>query len=137
MKIIGIIAILLFSQPVLADEGCLLSGIYKSDAVRTMADYSAHNTISNSEAKRALTEMFGSMTHEWRCTEMRAWSGIYPMVDWTEIAASKMNSGYILVSFKSEKHPDLTLVPEDSCYKIRVAKHNFYEYFCPQVGDGA
>ena len=130
MKFIGIIAILLFSPTVLANDDCLLSGTFKSDVAKTMADYSAHNSINSPEEKRALTEMFGSVTHEWRCDELRGWNGVYP-TQYEKISVSRSDPHSLLVTFSNGKNSNLTLIFEGPCYKTRFAKRNYHEHYCP------
>ncbi len=136
MKTIVITTILLFSPAVLAGDDCLLSGVFKGHAVKTMEDYLANNSISSPEAARALNELFSSVTHEWRCTEMRAWNGEYLVADWTAIKATEESTGTIEVSFDAEKHQDMSLQVEGPCYKIRFSHLNYHEYFCSEAGDG-
>ena len=134
MKTIGIIAVLLFSSTVLADSECPLFGTFKSDATKTLEDYSAHNSIDSPEVDRALTEMFGSVTHEWRCNELRAWHGDYP-TQWDKISVSQLGKNSLVVTFPDGKNPDLTLEFEGPCYKVRFAERNYLEYYCPQMSN--
>jgi len=109
-------------------EGCRLSGVWKSDAARTLA---AIAVTSDPKALNTLSDgFFGHMIHEWTCTEMRAW------LDDDErgrpvgykIVESEGNS--VVVSFPDGSEQNLRLTFEGECYKIFFDEQRF-EYFCP------
>ncbi|MCW8925030.1 MAG: hypothetical protein OQJ84_02145 [Xanthomonadales bacterium] len=130
MKTIGIIAILLFSPIVLADDDCLISGVFNIDTAKTMADFLEHHTITSPEEKRAWTEVFSSLSHEWRCDEMRGGNFGYE-IPWQKVSVTQLEPHTLLVSFPEKRWPDLTLVFEGPCYKSYNSQMNFHDYFCP------
>lgn len=130
MKTIAITIILLFSPTVLADDDCLISGVFNIDTAKTMADYLEHHTITSPEEKRALNELFSSLSHEWRCNEMRGWTLGYE-IPWEKVAVSQLDSHSLLASFPEKRGSDLTLTFEGPCYKIYNSHKSFHDYFCP------
>jgi len=131
MRALVAISIFMFSMSVWADTECVLNGSFKGNADKTLADYMLNNTLSSTDSKRALTELFSSVTHEWRCSELRSWHSGYE-TSWEKITVSQTDSQTVVVSFsKNRKQPDLKLIFEGGCYKKLVEHKNFYEYFCP------
>jgi hypothetical protein len=130
MKILTSICLFFLCTASWADSACLLSGKFENNVEKTLADYSAHNLISGPEEEGALMELFSSTTHEWRCTELRVSSYGYVAL-WEDILITQRDPHSLLVSFADSDESDLTLIFEETCYKIKHPEINYHDYFCP------
>ena len=74
MKYFGSVFVLLWFLCSVAEAECLLSGTYRGNAQKTLEVVYAQRHIESDDEREGLMELFGSVKHEWRCTEMRAWN---------------------------------------------------------------
>lgn len=120
----------LLTTAALADD-CRLQGVWKSDAARTlsgidstkMTDASALNAISHG--------LFGHMTHEWTCTGFREWFDTQNESITVAYEILSDSDSATTLEVLTEPEYVLSLAWEGECYKLPVAGHDFYEYFCP------
>jgi hypothetical protein len=110
---------------------CPLHGVWKSDAAKTLADIAATNAMSAQAMSGLSDDFYGHMTHEWTCTDLRAWFDRDKRPEPVPYRISELTTESVLVTFPNGSESDLRLVFEGDCYKVRFEKQKYYEYFCP------
>jgi len=112
-------------------DDCRLQGVWKSDAARTLASINS-TKLSDPETLNAVSDdLFGHMVHEWTCTEYRERIDTQSesfAVTYDTVAESEYST---TVKVLVDPEYMMTMVWEGECYKVPVAGHDFFEYFCP------
>lgn len=133
MKALLTLGLVTLSSAAMSDPAqCPLQGRWKSDAARTLADIVGNEAMSLRAMNLVVSaDLFGHMTHEWTCTELRAWFDYDARAEATPYTIREMDAESVSVTFPDSSEQDLRIVFEGSCYKIRFADRQYYEYFCP------
>jgi len=133
MKALLTIGLVAVSSAALTDPvQCPLQGTWKSDAARTLADIVGNDAMSPMGMTLSVSaDLFGHMTHEWTCTELRAWFDYDVRAEATPYKILEMDAESVLVTFPDGSEHDLRIIFEGSCYKIRFGDRRYHEYFCP------
>jgi hypothetical protein len=96
-----------------------------------LADMVARSAKSPESMNFLSDDIFGHMTHEWQCREVRAGMDYEDPGAWHEYEVRERDAVTVFVTFPDGFNPDFRLIFEGSCYKVFSEDHKHYEYFCP------